>query len=246
MAIAAWRRIETSPGYQRAKLALKRLVGQELNLKRELHVACVNDGGWLYDATKLDQNSVVYSFGIGDNIDFDLALIMRTHAQVHAFDPTPAALSICDDDNLPPEFHFHAWAVAGQDGHLTLYPRVGKRGGASDVMYTLVADESVRNNGLEVPAYTIPTIFAKLGHSHIDLLKMDIEGAEYDALDQLLRSPLRPEQLLVEFHHRFSEIGPDRTRQLIGRLKTAGYQIFAVSDMGRELSFLHQKRGRIQ
>lgn len=45
MAIAAWKRIETSPGYQRAKLALKRLVGQELNLKPELHVACVNDGG---------------------------------------------------------------------------------------------------------------------------------------------------------------------------------------------------------
>lgn len=240
MAIAAWRRIETSPGYQRVKLAFKRLVGQELSLKPELHVTCVIDGGWLYDATKLDKNSVVYSFGVGDNIDFDLALIMRTHAQVHAFDPTPAALSTCDDGTLPPEFQFHAWAVAGQDGHLTLYPRVRKSGGASGVMYTLVAEESVRDNGLEVPAYTIPTILTKLGHAHIDLLKMDIEGAEYDTLDQLLRSPLRPEQLLVEFHHRFSEIGPDRTRQMIDRLKTAGYQIFAVSDTGREVSFLHK------
>lgn len=114
MAIAAWKRIETSPGYQRAKLALKRLVGQELNLKPELHVACVNDGGWQYDATKLDENSIVYSFGVGDNIDFDLALILRTHARLHAFDPTPTALSTCDDGALPPEFQFHAWAVAGQ------------------------------------------------------------------------------------------------------------------------------------
>ena len=69
---------------------------------------------------------------------------------------------------------------------------------------------------------------------------MDIEGAEYDVLDQMLMSPLRPEQLLVEFHHRFSEIGPDRTRQLVDRLKTAGYQIFAVSETGREVSFLHK------
>ena len=243
MAIAAWKRIETSPGYQRAKLALKRLVGQELNLKPELHVACVNDGGWQYDATILDENSIVYSFGVGDNIDFDLALILRTHARLHAFDPTPAALSTCDAGALPPEFQFHAWAVAGQDGHLTLYPRVGKSGGVSGVMYTLVADESVRDNGLEVPAYTIPTILAKLGHSHIDLLKMDIEGAEYETLDQMLRSALRPQQLLVEFHHRFSDIGPDRTRQLIDRLRTAGYRIFAVSDTGREVAFLHKARG---
>ncbi len=239
MAIAAWKRFETSPRYQRAKLALKRLVGQEPNLKPELHLACVNDSGWLYDATKLDENSVVYSFGVGDNIDFDLSLIMRTHSELHAFDPTPAALSICDDDNLPPEFVFHAWAVAGQDGHLTLYPRVRKGGGASDVMYTLVAEESVRDNRLEVPAYTIPTILAKLGHSHINLLKMDIEGAEYDVLEQMLTSPHRPEQLLVEFHHRFSEIGPDRTRRLIDRLQTAGYKIFSVSETGREVSFLH-------
>lgn len=110
-------------------------------------------------------------------------------------------------------------------------------------MYTLVADESVRDNGLEVPAYTIPTILAKLGHSHVDLLKMDIEGAEYEALDRMLTSALRPQQLLVEFHHRFSDIGPDRTRQLIDRLRTAGYRIFAVSDTGREVSFLHKARG---
>jgi FkbM family methyltransferase len=240
MANTAWKRIETSPKYQRAKLALKRLVGQELSLKPEMRVACVTDGGWIYDATKLDENSVVYSFGICDNIEFDLALIMRTHAKVHAFDPTPAAVSRCDDDTLPSEFQFHAWAVAGQDGPLTLYPRVGKSGEQSEVMYTLVADQSVRGNGLDVPAYTIPTILAKLGHSKINLLKMDIEGAEYDALDEMLRSPLRPEQLLVEFHHRFSDIGPDRTRRLIDRLKNAGYRIFAVSDIGREVSFLHK------
>ena len=33
MALAAWKRIEKSPGYQRAKIQLKRLVGKELSLR---------------------------------------------------------------------------------------------------------------------------------------------------------------------------------------------------------------------
>ena len=41
MAIAAWKRFETSPGYQRLKVRLKRLVGQELRLAPELDIEYV-------------------------------------------------------------------------------------------------------------------------------------------------------------------------------------------------------------
>jgi len=33
--------------------------------------------------------AVVYSLGIGEDISFDLALIEKYGARVHAFDPTP-------------------------------------------------------------------------------------------------------------------------------------------------------------
>jgi hypothetical protein len=42
-------------------------------------------------------------------------------------------------------------------------------------------------------------------------MKMDIEGAEYEVLDGLLSSPIKPTQLLVEFHHRFPGIGLEKT-----------------------------------
>ena len=67
---------------------------------------------------------------------------------------------------------------------------------------------------------------------------MDIEGAEYEVLEGLLNSPVLPTQLLVEFHHRFVEDGLQRTYDVIARLRDAGYGIFAISEIGREISFL--------
>ena len=67
---------------------------------------------------------------------------------------------------------------------------------------------------------------------------MDIEGAEYEVLEGLLVSPIKPRQLLVEFLHRFPGIGLDRTAHIIRQLKKVGYKIFAVLGNGREVSFL--------
>jgi hypothetical protein len=105
-------------------------------------------------------------------------------------------------------------------------------------MYTMVATDATRDAAIEVPAYSLSTIVDRLGHDRIDLLKMDIEGAEYEVLDGLLASPVLPTQLLVEFHHRYVEDGFEKTYDIIARLRKAGYRIFAISEVGREVSFL--------
>ena len=38
------------------------------------------------------------------------------------------------------------------------------------------------------------------GHTRIDLLKLDIEGAEFPVVDEILRKRIPVRQLLVEFH----------------------------------------------
>ncbi len=78
-----------------------------------------------------------------------------------------------------------------------------------------------------------------LGHACIDLLKMDIEGAEYDVLAEILTQRIPVKQLLVEFHHRWPQIGVEKTKQAICALNTAGFRIFSVSLSGEEYSFLH-------
>jgi len=238
MALAAWKRVEKSVGYQRLKTSLRRLIGTELRLQIEIDIETVNDGGWRYCPRNLGQHSIVYSLGVGDDIAFDLGIIERFGAEVHAFDPTPSTIELLSRIDLPEHFRFHPWAITATDGTLKFYPRVKKDGTRSNMMYTLIAEDANIEHGIEVPALSLSSVVEKLGHSRIDLLKMDIEGAEYEVLDGLLTSSIKPDQLLVEFHHRFRGIGAAKTADIINRLKQAGYQIFALSETGREVSFL--------
>ena len=240
MAIAAWKRLEKTPGYQRKKRFLKRLVGKELKVRCDIDVPITKTGGWWFAPEGLNSDSIVYSLGVGDEIDFDLALIETYGVEVHAFDPTPASIEMLKDRELPKRLQFHPWAITANDGSLTFYPRLKKDGTKSDVMYTMVAEPETVDDAIIVPSYSLSTVSDMLGHQRIDLLKMDIEGAEYEVLEGLLESPIKPTQLLVEFHHRFPGIGLDRTVDLIERLQRDGYRIFAISEVGRELSFLRE------
>ena len=232
MAIAAWKRFEKTPGWQRKKRFLKRLTGKELRLRNDINIPVVKDGGWWFSPEGFNKDSIVYSLGVGDEIDFDLAIIEQYGVEVFAFDPTPSSIDMLDESKLPERFHFQPWAVTATDGSLQFYPRLKKDGTKSDVMFTMIPEEETKDDVIEVPAYSLSTITSKLGHDRIDVLKMDIEGAEYEVLDGLLESPVKPTQLLVEFHHRFVENGLERTYDIINRLRDAG--------IGREISFLRK------
>jgi ribosomal protein L4 len=67
---------------------------------------------------------------------------------------------------------------------------------------------------------------------------MDIEGAEYAAIRDILKSNLNIQQILIEFHHRFREIGINETKQAIELLRKHGYQIFSISTSREEYSFI--------
>jgi len=42
----------------------------------------------------------------------------------------------------------------------------------------------------------------------------------------------------VEFHHRFPGVGKQRTADSIEQLRRLGYQIFDISETGREIGFV--------
>lgn len=194
------------------KLFLKRVSGHELWLKTEIDVASTQSADWNYIADRLDEDSVAYSLGVGDSIDFDLDIIEKTALAVHAFDPTPYAMEWVQRQTLPVQFVFHPWAASGKDGSLRLYRRVNNRGKRAKVMWTADSNAGDPNDFIDSPAYTIDSIMKKLDHL--------------------------PEQLLIEFHHRFPGIGRERTAAGIKKLKRLGYRIFSISETGREVGFL--------
>lgn len=243
MAIRAWKKFEQSRFLKRPKLFAKRLIGRELRLRREIDLPAVEHSDWWFYPPALGTGAVVYSLGVGEDTAFDCELIGNHGAQVFAFDPTPNTAAWISRQTLPEAFHFYPWAVTGADGVLTLYPRSKKDGSQSKDMFTMVPEAGAEDSGVDVPAYCLRSLMIKLGHERIDLLKIDIEGAEYEVLASLLDSGDRPVQILVEFHHRFASIGKAATVDIIRRLRAAGYRIFAISSTGREVSFYRPANG---
>ena len=91
----------------------------------------------------------------------------------------------------------------------------------------------------ELPVKRIQTFISELQHPRIDLVKVDIEGAEYVVIDDFIASGIFVKQLLVEFHHRWKEISVSKTKLAIRKLNAAGYRIFATSPTGEEYGFLN-------
>jgi len=192
-------------------------------------------GGWTILPHLLSTNSVIYSFGVGEDISFDLALIERFGATVHAFDPTPKSLEWIGTQTLPQPFVIHGCALASEDGTLRLFPPANP----SHVSYSNVAGSQhvSSQDSIVVPAKRLDTIMAELSHQSVDLVKMDVEGAEYGVI-AALQPETAPRQLLVEFHHRFTGVGISATKRAVAHLRNLGYLLYSVSSTGEEFSFV--------
>lgn len=95
------------------------------------------------------------------------------------------------------------------------------------------------NESVECPVQRLVTTMNQLGHTQLDLLKIDIEGAEYAVIDDMLQSRLNVRQFLVEFHHRVGDRQSlESTRIAIEELRRSGFRLFSVSSSGHEYSFI--------
>jgi FkbM family methyltransferase len=193
-----------------------------------------NYGAWATCVGLLKRDSVIYSVGVGDDISFDLALIERIGAVVHAFDPTPASRDWLARQHLPAGFIFHPYALGNQDGTTAFFAHKNP----DWISHSVLQTSHTTDQAIEVPVRRLTTLMEMLGHDRIDLLKLDIEGAEYDVIDDLVAARIPIGQLLVEFHHRFDGLHPECTRRAVRALNDAGFRSFHVSPNGEEYSFV--------
>ena len=77
----------------------------------------------------------------------------------------------------------------------------------------------------------------KNGHKHIDFLKLDIEGMEYEVLEDILTRRLSIQQICVEFHHGILPgISRSQSIRYILRLIARGYKL--LKQVGANHTFL--------
>lgn len=220
------------------KRLVKRLLRLEPNVGVQVscQMECLGTeyGQWCFHPAALHQDSVVYSFGVGDDISFDLSLIDEFAVVVHAFDPTPRSIKWVKSQQLPDKFKFFDYGLADFDGLALFAPPVNP----DHISHTMLEREYSLTPAVELPVRRLGTIMTTLGHTHIDLLKMDVEGAEYAIIHEIVQSGIDVRQLLVEFHHRFRGVTVARTEEAISSLNEIGLRVSYISPSGGEFSFI--------
>ena len=197
-------------------------------------------GGYFVDLSIMPPDPVIYSLGVGEDISFDLCLIEQYGFTVHAFDPTPKVQTWVDSQSVPDKFRFQATGIADCDGEAQFYlpPR------PDFISHSLIQARQYSGNSIRVPVAKLSTVMAKLRHTRIDLLKMDIEGAEYSVLADLLRENIEVRQIVVEFHHRLSSIGIRKSRETLSSLNDYGMQVCYVCPRLEVMTLVREDAGR--
>lgn len=161
---------------------------------------------------------VVYDFGIRESPDFGLAFAKQ--CDVVGFDPSPISIewwkkekdSILDKY---PGYKFSPVGAGGTDGNVVLREYDWGQVSIIEFPYRVIDKTNCTEAGackfsfhekqkeFNIPVKTLKTIMKEQDHKRISLLKLDVEGSEYQFLETMIddHSCKRVDQLVLEWHH---------------------------------------------
>jgi FkbM family methyltransferase len=222
--------------YEGLKIAVGRELPHHVEIKCPIEMHGTAYGGWYIMPSGLTRASIIYSFGIGEDLSFDLSLIEQYGVTLHAFDPTPESLAWVIKQELPSSLVIHEFGISAKNGFADLYAPA--QPGMISHSFRSPKHGLSKISSVKVPVKRIGTIMHELGHDHVDILKMDIEGAEYEVLEDIIRERIQVKQVLVEFHHFLPGIKVAQTRAILEKLRMRGYRIFYVDPLKHEFSLI--------
>jgi FkbM family methyltransferase len=174
-------------------------------------------GGWMMPDGVIEPSWVCYSVGAGGDVSFDLELIERYGARVRAFDAVDSYVAYAAEQGRGSErFSAHHAAIATSDGPLRMQVTHDPQSRSVSAAGLYESAEYI-----ELPGRTLQSLMAELGDERIDLLKLDIEGAEYELLPQLDLPALGVQVFATQLHHSGSVAA---ARGLIAHLRDQGYE----------------------
>lgn len=180
----------------------------------------------IHDDPKLNRDSIVYSLGVLADTDFDQAISDRYDCPIYLFDPSNIAKNHLDKVNNP-KFIFEQVGVWNET--LVMQFTSPKYGGSPSMVPT-----EYKGKRFEHKCVDIKEILEKNGHDHIDVIKMDIEGAAFEVIERLLEIEVYPRQLVAEFERMKTNSVMDflafysRLIKLNQRMVELGYKIHVI------------------
>lgn len=224
----------------------------ERNLKiyevRKLQKLGTDYGGWIVPLEFINSSSICYSVGAGEDLSFDCELANRFDCSVNIFDPTPRAkkhfqdlkdkisnnekMMINNTDglyydidsqklNLLSYFDYGLWINSERK-------KFYAPGNPLNVSCSILNLQKTKDY-FEAECKRLSQIMKELNHQKIDLLKLDIEGAEHEVIKSIIEDNLDIKLICIDFdeltHNKFK-----RTKETIESLLNKNYLIIARED----------------
>jgi len=207
--------------------------------------------GWQVPENGFREGDVVLSAGAGQDISFDIELARRFGCRVHVLDPAPRAVEHFETTKRllegGPNAPINNSETELYEGAPGLFDRLAYHPVGLWKKNTTMRFYAPRNaphvshsirklhgmaKGFDAVCERIADFAARNGIRRIKVLKMDIEGAEFAVIRDMLRSRVRPEWLLVEFHpgqSRWERILKPKTILHTALLRLSGYRLVSRS-----------------
>jgi FkbM family methyltransferase len=182
------------------------------------------------------KGEVGVDIGTGDDPDFSVYMIKNYGLECYAFDPTrkhaPVLRKFEEKFN---EFHYFQYALGSKDGRVEFFESTDNMSGSLLAKHrNIINDRVIR---YDVDMISMGSLISMIPDSKIAIMKIDIEGAEFDFIKALDLSLLnKVKQLIIEFHHdTIVNISLNDTKEAVARIKKSGMKAFSYN--GRDYLF---------
>jgi len=206
----------------------------------------------------INEKSICYCVGAGQDISFDTELVRNFNCQVVILDPAPEgiehfnllndALNRGETFTTPADRSRYTYKI--DKSHLSRLDFIQKGVWDQDTtirLYSPGKDTYISHSAvlfqdtgiyIEVPVDRISNIMKANGHMSIDLLKLEIEGAEYKVIETIAQDKPDIKMIAVEFdevHHCKGFGYLYRIRNATQLLLKSGYRLAHSTDFFKRL-----------
>jgi FkbM family methyltransferase len=177
-------------------------------------------GGWTVPTGLIEPSWLCYSVGAGADISFDLELIRRCGVTVRAIEAVPGYVELARERaGAEPRFTIRQAALATWDGPVRMQLTHERVSAAVSSAGLYESDDYV-----VLPGRSLRSLMDEQGDTTVQLLKLDIEGAEYGVVPALDLHSLGVQLLCCQLHH----VAPVRRARRLARLvREQGFEIVA-------------------
>lgn len=220
-----------------------------------------NYGGWFIPSKFLNSESVCYCVGAGEDISFDVSLAKNYGSKVFIFDPTPRAIEHFDElkkltekgekmpiNNSNKEFYhldssdltkikFFEFGIWDKEEIIRFYAPQNP----AHVSYSILNLQKT-NKFFEAKVKPISSIMQSLNHKKISLLKLNVEGAEYNIINSIVNENIDIDIFCIVF----DELNQVLKKSIVSRIKGSLEQLkksnfIAIKKIGPAYTFINRK-----